>query len=345
MMSQPRTTTLCSSLSNPLIRRWMNQGNMDFDASHFVLPIFVQNQSFGKPVAIESMNGVYRHSLESAIELISELKALDLRSILLFPVMSTKGIQSMTEPSENPIIRVIPMMKEVFPKLFIIVDVCLCAFTDNGHCYVSSSETSGNKNNPLTLEKLSTLSVAYASAGCDMVAPSDMNDGRVAAIRKALDKANYGHVSIMSYSAKFASNFYGPFRDAADSAPKEGDRQSYQLPPGSSALAMRAIERDIQEGADVVMVKPGMMYLDLISESRKQFPHIPRAVYQVSGEYSMIDIASRNKTFKLCEALLEIFTCFRRAGADIIISYFTPIMLKYFDHKSKMRASAADNHL
>lgn len=315
------------SLSQSLIRQWMCQGNLDFQAHQFVLPLFITNRDDGGPVEIQSMPGVFRHSIESVIEFLAKLVRLDLKSVLLFPVMDKKGLQFSTDKSENPVLRAIPQIKKLWPDLYVIVDVCLCGFTQSGHCFIATS--TGEKDDSLTLEKLSALSVAYASVGCDMIAPSDMNDGRVAAIRRSLNEHGFLNVPIMSYSAKFASNFYGPFRDAADSAPKHGDRRSYQLPPGSSALAIRAIERDIKEGADIVMVKPGMMYLDILSESRNRFPDIPRAVYHVSGEYSMLVAASESKTLDLLSGVLEVMSCFKRSGADIIITYFTPIILEH----------------
>ncbi|XP_074601737.1 porphobilinogen synthase [Brevipalpus obovatus] len=325
--SNSSLVALETSLGKSTIRKWMSQGNTEFEAHNFVLPIFVVNKDSGDPIEIDSMPAVYRHTISSAIDFIDPLINLELRSILLFPVMDVKGIQYMDSVDHNPVLRLIPILKRRFPALYIIVDVCLCTFTLDGHCYMSDND-SGEKISKLTLDTLGKLSVAYARAGCDMVAPSDMNDGRVSIIRKTLNGHDYNRVALMSYSAKFASNFYGPFRDAANSSPKHGDRQTYQLPPGSLGLALRAIGRDIDEGADVIMIKPGLPYLDVIAEAKRRFPDIPRAVYHVSGEYSMLRASADKGYLQIIPALWEILTCFKRSGANIIITYYTPIILE-----------------
>ncbi|XP_015792873.1 delta-aminolevulinic acid dehydratase [Tetranychus urticae] len=317
---------LRTSLVKPIIRQWMCQGSASFTPSNFVLPLFIINND-DEIQEISSMPEVYRYGVNRAIEYLSGLvNDKGLRSILLFPVVSSKSINDSTDPAFNPVLRLIPLIRKQFPNLYVIVDVCLCGFSSDGHCYVAN-DSDGVKDNDATLTALANLSVAYAKSGCHMVAPSDMNDGRVAVIRSELNKSSFNDVSIMSYSAKFASNFYGPFRDAAGSAPKHGDRKSYQLTPGSSGLAMRAIARDIAEGADIIMVKPGLPYLDIISEAKNRFPDIPRAVYHVSGEYSMLYQAGISGCFDLNRALWEILISFKRAGAEIIITYFTPKIL------------------
>lgn len=245
----------------------------------------------------------------------------------------------------NPVMRLIPRLREKFPNLLIICDVCLCAFTSTGHCClfedhtrVSSSGTTKSSashnldsfpiSNKLTCQYLAMLSVEYALRGCNVVAPSDMMDGRILTIREKLNENRLHHVSIMSYSAKFASALYGPFRQATENAPEFGDRRAYQLPPGSRALALKAVQRDISQGADIVMVKPAGFYLDIVRDIRELHQDVPIAVYQVSGEYSMLKVAAKNKIIDLKLAANEALTAYRRAGATIIISYFTPELLR-----------------
>lgn len=243
----------------------------------------------------------------------------------------------------NPVLRLIPRLRAKFPKLLIICDVCLCAFTSTGHCCLfedharakgegapSSTHTlhSFPISNKTTCQYLAMLAVEYARRGCDVIAPSDMMDGRILSIREKLNDSGLFHVSIMSYSAKFASAYYGPFRQATDNAPEFGDRRAYQLPPGSRALASKAVKRDIDQGADFVMVKPGGLYLDIVRDIRERHPDVPVAIYQVSGEYSMLKLAAKNGLIDQKLAVAETLTAFRRAGATIIISYFTPEILK-----------------
>lgn len=244
----------------------------------------------------------------------------------------------------NPVLRLVPKLRAKFPKLLIICDVCLCAFTSTGHCCLfedhdrakGSKQSSGSSHvpghfpisNKTTCHYLAMLAVEYARRGCDVIAPSDMMDGRILTIRDKLNESGLLHVSIMSYSAKFASAYYGPFRQATDNAPEFGDRRAYQLPPGSRALASKAVQRDIDQGADIVMVKPGGLYLDIVRDIKERHPDVPVAIYQVSGEYSMLSLAAKNGLMDLKLAINETFTAFRRAGATIIISYFTPQILK-----------------
>lgn len=262
----------------------------------------------------------------------------------------------------NPVMRLIPKLRAKFPQLLIICDVCLCAFTSTGHCCLfddhsraavaaaptttvqgggsvlrANPMTASNNfpiSNKMTCQYLAMLSVEYARRGCNVVAPSDMMDGRILTIREKLNELNFRQVSIISYSAKFASAFYGPFRQATENAPEFGDRRAYQLPPGSRALALKAVERDINQGADFVMVKPGGAYLDIVRDIKEAHPEIPIAVYQVSGEYSMLKIAAKAGVIDLNQAVNETLTAYRRAGATIIISYFTPELLKRELHTS-----------
>ncbi|MFN3929096.1 MAG: porphobilinogen synthase, partial [Thermoflexus sp.] len=209
-------------------------------------------------------------------------------------------------------------IKSIAPELVVITDVCVCAYTDHGHCGIVRD---GEVDNDATLPVLSRMALAHAAAGADLVAPSAMMDGQVQAIREALDGAGFSHVGIMAYSAKFASAFYGPFREAADSAPRFGDRRSYQMDPPNAREALREIERDIAQGADIVMVKPALAYLDVIRRARERFDH-PIAAYNVSGEYSMVKAAGQLGWLDEARAVMEILTAIKRAGADLIITYF-----------------------
>ena len=318
---------LISCQSHFLMRNWMSQGSLDFKANQFVLPIFVINDD-EKIEIIKSMPNVNRFGVQKVLEFVQPLiEKFSLGSVLLFPVVSEKGIDKATDLRFNPVLRLVPILKKKFPHLYIITDVCLCAFSHDGHCAVYNDL--GKIDLELTLKHLANISLAYANAGANMIAPSDMTDTRVAAIRNILNSNHCRDVSIMSYSAKFASCMYNPFRDAAQSAPKVGDRKCYQITPGSAGLAMRAVERDIREGADIVMVKPGLFYLDILSKIKSNYPNVPIAVYNTSGEYAMICKASSEDILDLKTAVFEMITAFKRAGAQIIITYFTPFILEW----------------
>ena len=238
---------------------------------------------------------------------------------------------SNADSPQNPVVRAIPLLRKEFPHLLICCDVCLCAYTSHGHCGIFTTDPSSNEtfiDNQLSIQRLSQVALKYAQSGAHVVAPSDMMDGRVGAIKSILSKHNLSsRVSVMAYSAKFASTFYGPFRDAAKSAPSFGDRSTYQLPCTSSGLSLRALQRDVNEGADIIMIKPGMPYLDVIRSARDRFPDYPISVYQVSGEYAMIMHAANAGTFDLTKAVFESLYSFHRAGADVIITYFAPFLL------------------
>lgn len=255
--------------------------------------------------------------------------------------LDAKLIKGMALKDEhNPVLRLIPKLRAKFPELLIICDVCLCAFTSTGHCCLFDTDmttihrrTKQQANqfpisNKITCQYLVKLAVEYALRGCNVVAPSDMMDGRVLQIRQGLDEQKLSHVAILSYSAKFASAFYGPFRQATNNAPEFGDRRAYQLPPGSRALALKAVGRDLREGADFIMVKPAGPYLDIVRDIREMHPEVPVAVYQVSGEYSMLKMAAKANLLDLKLAVNETLTALRRAGATIIITYFTPELLR-----------------
>ncbi|XP_054854411.1 delta-aminolevulinic acid dehydratase isoform X2 [Eublepharis macularius] len=259
------------------------------------------------------------------------LVADGLKCILIFgvPTKATKDEHGSTaDAKDTPAIQAIKTIRSKFPELLIACDVCLCPYTSHGHCGILRED--GTLQNEASCQRLAEVALAYAKAGCHIVAPSDMMDGRIHAIKEALISNDLGNkVSVMSYSAKFASCFYGPFRDAALSKPAFGDRRCYQLPPGARGLAVRAVDRDVREGADMLMVKPGMPYLDLVREVKDKHPTHPLAVYHVSGEFAMLWHGAQAGAFNLKTAVLEAMTGFRRAGADIIITYYVPQLLQW----------------
>ena len=284
----------------------------------FILPLFVR---FGQDIRrdIKSMPGVRQLSVDTLLEECGAAYDDGVRAVILFGIPDQKDALGTGAWDENGIIpQAVRALKSGIPDLIVITDVCLCEYTDHGHCGVIRN---GDVDNDATLDLLAKESLAHARAGADMVAPSDMMDGRVRHIRKALDEEGFENIAILSYAAKFASGFYGPFREAAESPPKFGDRYSYQMDPANSREAMREIELDIEEGADIVMVKPAMPYLDIIREARERFD-IPLAAYQVSGEYAMIHAAAQNGWLDLDRIMLESLTAIKRAGADMILTYF-----------------------
>ena len=252
-------------------------------------------------------------------EIIEEVSASGIRGVLLFGLPDTKDSIASSAFDEDGIVqRAIKRIKEIDENIYVITDVCMCQYTDHGHCGVIEGETIVNDK---SLEYLSDIALSHAKAGADMVAPSDMMDGRVKAIREKLDKSGFKDIPIMSYSAKYASSFYGPFRAAAGSKPQFGDRKTYQMDIGNSDEALRNIEADIEEGADIVMVKPALSYLDVIRRAKDNFNY-PLAAYNVSGEYAMIKLAGDNGLIDGDKVALEVLTSIKRAGADIIITYF-----------------------
>jgi len=286
---------------------------------NFIYPLFVRPGS-GVKREIASMPGNFHFSVDRIGEECREVASLGIPAVLLFGIPETKDERGSGAYGDNAIVAqaVRAIRKAVGDKLLIACDVCLCEYTSHGHCGLIQD---GEVDNDSTLELLAEASVSYARAGADMVAPSDMMDGRVGAIRAALDGASRQQVAILAYSAKYASVFYGPFREAADSAPQFGDRRSYQMDPANAREALREIALDIEEGADMVMVKPAMPYLDVIARARQEF-NVPLAAYQVSGEYSMIVAAAERGWLDRERAMMESLTAIRRAGADIILTYF-----------------------
>lgn len=287
------------------------------NTSNLVCPVFVRSgRNISEPIG--SMPGIHRFSIDRALLYIEELTSYGINSILLFGIPDIKDDVGSEAYSEDGIVpRAIREIKDRFPSLTVIADVCLCEYTSHGHCGVLYN---GYVDNDASLRLLQKASVVYAKAGADIVAPSAMMDGQVKAIRRALDDNGFEDTIIMSYSAKFSSSFYAPFREAAMSTPKFGSRSAYQMQYSNKREAIREIELDIKEGADIVMVKPALAYLDVIHEARRRF-NVPIAAYNVSGEYAMVKAAAQNGIIKEKEAIIEILTCIKRAGADIIITY------------------------
>jgi porphobilinogen synthase len=284
-----------------------------------VQPLFVvERPSDAGP--IEAMPGIERFTLDGVVNEARELFAAGIRSVLLFGIPEAKdSAASSSFDPEGIVQRAIRAIKTALPEMLVFADLCACEYTAHGHCGLLDG--SGEVDNDATIELLCRIAVTYAEAGADVVAPSDMMDGRVGAIRAALDAAAAKDVAIMSYSAKYASAFYGPFREAAGSAPQFGDRRGYQMDPPNAREALREIALDIAEGADIVMVKPGLPYLDVLRAARDRFD-APLAVYNVSGEYAMLQAAIANGWLDGDRAVDELLTSFVRAGADIVITYF-----------------------
>lgn len=283
-----------------------------------VMPLFV---TFGENVKqeISSMPGQYRFSIDTLVEKCKVLFSKGIKSVLLFGIPEEKDETGEVACTENSIVqKAIVALKKDIPELLIIADVCNCEYTNHGHC---GTIVDGDVENDSTLKTLAAQSVSLAKAGADIIAPSDMMDGRVKLIRETLDAEGFYKTPIMAYSAKFASGFYGPFRDAADSAPSFGDRRTYQMDVRNGDEALREIEQDIAEGADMVMVKPGLAYLDIVSRAKQNF-NIPIAAYNVSGEYSMLKAAAQNGWVDEQRLVMESMIAFKRAGADIILSYW-----------------------
>ena len=301
---------------NENLRRMVRETTLSVD--NLIYPLFV---TYGKSVKDEigSMPGSYRFSIDTLSKEIKEVKSLGIPAVILFGIPEKKDDVGSEAYNPNGIVqRAIKEIKSAVPDLLVITDVCIDEYTSHGHCGI----VKGNEilNDP-TLKLLSKMAVTHAKAGADMVAPSDMMDGRVGAIRKALDEKDFTDIPIMSYSAKYASAFYGPFRDACDSSPKFGDRKSYQMDPGNSDEAIREVALDIEEGADIIMVKPAMAFLDIVRRVKDEF-NVPVAAYNVSGEYSMVKAASEKGWVDGEKIMMEILLNIKRAGADMILTYF-----------------------
>lgn len=302
--------------SSGTIRRMVRETKLSVD--DFIYPLFV---TYGKDKAIPvpSMPGVKQYSVDRLDKEIKEVTSLNIPAVLLFGIPEYKDAIGSSGALENGVVQeAVKYIKDINPDLYVITDVCLCEYTDHGHCGVV--EKDGSINNDVTLELLAQQALSHAKAGCDMVAPSDMMDGRISIIRKVLDENGFTNVPIMSYAAKYSSAFYGPFRDAANSAPQFGDRKTYQMDYANANEALREVALDIEEGADIVMVKPALAYLDILKSVKDTFK-LPTAAYNVSGEYAMVKAAAANGWLDEQQIMMEILTAIKRAGADLIISY------------------------
>jgi porphobilinogen synthase len=285
----------------------------------FIAPLFVSEQ-LNSPKEIKAMPGQFQLSLNCLTQEIDTLTQLGIPAVLLFGIPNVKDAMGSESFNKNGIIqKAIKKIREVNQDILIITDLCFCEYTDHGHCGVLHEQRIDNDK---TLELLGKQAVSHAQAGADWVAPSGMTDGMVNAIRHSLDEAGFHHIPILSYSAKYCSCLYGPFREAAQGAPQFGDRKAYQMDPANSNEALRETALDLDEGADMIMVKPAGFYLDIIYKLKQHFSEVPLCAYQVSGEYSMIKYAAKNQLINEEQAIIESLTAIKRAGADFIISYF-----------------------
>lgn len=302
--------------ANSAIRSLVRENSLSVD--DFIYPVFVVE---GKDIKreISSLKGNYHWSVDRLEELVDELNEAKIKSVILFGIPEHKDCVGSEAYNENGIVqKAIRRLRELSPELYIITDVCMCEYTDHGHCGILNDH---DVNNDKTLVYLGEIALSHAKAGADMVAPSDMMDGRIAYIRNVLDENGYENLPIMSYATKYSSAFYGPFREAAGSAPSFGDRKSYQMDPANSREAMAEIEADLNEGADIIMVKPAMSYLDIVREARDKI-NVPICVYNVSGEYAMVKNAGEAGLINEKLVALEMLLSMKRAGAKMIITYY-----------------------
>ncbi|RKF59030.1 Delta-aminolevulinic acid dehydratase [Erysiphe neolycopersici] len=325
------SSQLHGGYSHPLARSW--QAERQLTKSMLILPIFISDND-NQETIIPSLPGHFIRGINKVIPYLENLIQNGLRSVIIFGVPLAPGTKdalgTAADDPMGPVITSIRVLRQRFPTLFIVADVCLCEYTSHGHCGILRED--GSLNNDMSVDRISDVAMAYAHAGAHCVAPSDMNDGRIRAIKLKLIEDGISHrVVVMSYAAKFSGCLYGPFRDAAGSVPAFGDRKCYQLPAGGRGLARRAISRDINEGADIVMVKPASLYLDIISDAKEIGKNMPVAAYQVSGEYAMIHAAAKAGVFDLKTMAFEAVEGILRAGATIVISYFTPEFLNWLE--------------
>ena len=307
------------------LRRLVRETALSVD--DLIYPMFVVHGN-DTATEISAMPGCYQYTIDRLVTAAKELATLGIPGTILFGIPASKDPLGTEAYAENGIIQqAVRAIKDTVPDLLVITDVCLCEYTDHGHCGVI--EANEVQNDP-TLELLVKESLSHARAGADVIAPSDMMDGRVGAIRDALDENGYENIPIMAYSAKYASAFYGPFREAAASAPQFGDRRSYQMDPANAEEALREVALDIQEGADILMVKPALAYLDVIHRVKTEF-QVPVAAYNVSGEYAMIKAAAQNGWIDEARVALEALTSIKRAGADMILTYFAKSVVQWIN--------------
>ncbi len=301
---------------NENIRRMVRETQLS--ANDFILPLFVvEGNNINNPIS--SMPGHSQLSIDLLIKEVKEVQMLGIPAVILFGIPNEKDAVGSDATNNDGIVqRAIKAIKDAVPEMYVITDVCFCEYTNHGHC---GAIANGTVDNDATLEMLGQQVLTHARAGADMVAPSGMMDGMVAAIRETLDSENYLDIPIMSYAAKYSSAFYGPFREAAESTPQFGDRRAYQMDPGNAREALLEVSLDVEEGADIIMVKPAMPYLDIISKVRQQID-LPIAAYNVSGEFSMVKAAAQLGWIDEQKVALEMLTSIKRAGADIILTYF-----------------------
>jgi porphobilinogen synthase len=313
--------------SHPTLRRMVRETRLSVD--QLIYPLFVRPGT-GVRSAIKSMPGQYQWSIDTVVGECRRVNGLGIPAVLLFGIPEKKDARGSEAYADNGIVQqAVRAIKDACPDLIVITDVCLCEYTDHGHCGIIVDQA-GRKDvdNDSTLSLLVKEAVSHAKAGADMVAPSDMMDGRVGAIRAGLDAAGLSHTPIMAYAAKFASSYYGPFREAAESPPQFGDRQSYQMDYANVEEALREVAADVEEGADIVMVKPALSYLDIIWRVKQRF-ELPTAAYHVSGEFAAIKAASANGWLDEKGAVLESTTAIARAGADLIVTYYAPELAEW----------------
>ncbi|KAG8837310.1 Aminolevulinate dehydratase [Serendipita sp. 405] len=324
------SSILQGGYAHPLSRKW--QSRRSLEKSMFMYPIFITDDPTAK-VDIPTLPGQSRWGVDRLEEFLGPLVKKGLSSVILFGVplnaqKDEKGTPA--DDSNGPVIQAIKRIRETFPSLYVAADVCLCEYTSHGHCGILNHDHTINTQP--SVERIAEVALSYAEAGVHCVAPSDMMDGRILSIKRRLIDSGFGNkVTLMSYSAKFASGLYGPFRDAAGSAPSFGDRKCYQLPPQAKGLARRAIIRDVNEGADIIMVKPALPYLDVIADAAELAADHPIACYQVSGEYAMVVAGANAGVYDLKSMAFETTESMVRAGATIILSYFTPQFLDWLD--------------
>ncbi len=308
---------------NENLRRMVRETKISVD--DLIYPLFViPGEKIREEVS--AMPGVFRLSVDELVKEAFEVAKLGIPAVILFGIPERKDEAASEAYAEEGIVqRALRTLKKEVPELILITDVCLCEYTSHGHCGVIKD---GKVDNDITLQLLAQTAVSHAEAGADMVAPSDMMDGRVSAIRSSLDENGFSHIPIMSYAAKYSSAFYGPFREAAESAPQFGDRRSYQMDPANALEAIREVALDIEEGADIVMVKPALAYLDIVRRVKEEFGY-PTAAYNVSGEYSMVKAAAQKGWIDEKRIVLEILTSIKRAGADLILTYHAKDVAKW----------------
>lgn len=297
---------------------------------NFICPIFIK-QGLTEKKAISSMPGIYQIGLPHLKAEIDEIVSLEIPAVLLFGIPEHKDEKGSAACQDNGIIQeAITEIKRHAPHLLVISDICFCEYTSHGHCGIITEKTGQlDVDNDETLTLLVKQSVSHAKAGTDVIAPSGMMDGMVAAIREGLDREGFQHIPILSYAAKYASSFYGPFREAAEGAPQFGDRRTYQMDPANAREALREVDLDVDEGADMLMVKPALSYLDIIHQTKQRYPEIPLCAYQVSGEYAMIKAAAQCGWLDEKKIALESLLSIKRAGADFIITYFAKVAAKW----------------